>query len=149
GFTSNDAELILRGAQDNRISVVDTARGQLVRDFPTMAVDKSYGWCLSPDGATGLIRAAAPEIRVGDGRTGKELPSLTGHKIWARAIAFTADGKTLLTGGGDDYVLVRDWPSGKVRKRIDLGRGGVEAMIVTEDGRTLTVLFGWEKALHR
>src|SRR5262249_39740875 len=52
GFTSNNAELILRGAKDNRISVVDTARGQLVRDFPTMQLDKSHGCCLSPDGTT-------------------------------------------------------------------------------------------------
>jgi RNA polymerase sigma factor (sigma-70 family) len=149
GFSANNAELVLRRTEDNRVCVVDVARGKMVRDFGTMERDKTYECYLSPDGSTVLIGAYAADVRMWDVKTGKELPSLTGHKQWARVITFGPDGKTLITGGNDGYVLVRDWPSGKVRKQIDLGRGSVEEMAVTADGRTLTVLFWWETALHR
>jgi RNA polymerase sigma factor (sigma-70 family) len=150
GFTSANAELILRGSENNRIYVVDAARGKLARNFPTMPQKESPGGIhLSPDGTTVLVGGYMPQVRVWDVKSGKELQALTGHKEWARKIAFSPDGKTLVTGGNDDYVLVRDWPSGKVRKRIDLGRGYVGDLFVTADGRTLTVLFWWEKTLER
>jgi RNA polymerase sigma factor (sigma-70 family) len=149
GFTPDGAELVLLATKDNRVIVVDTARGRQVREFPTAGRDAFYNSDLSPDGSAVVAGGYAPDVRRWDVKTGKELPALTGHKKWARMIAFSADGKTLVTGGSDDFVLVRDWPSGKVRKRIDLGRGGVGDLLVSDDGRTLTVLFWWEKALHR
>jgi RNA polymerase sigma factor (sigma-70 family) len=149
GFTPNYAELILRDAEDNRIYTVETATGNVVRNFPTLSPKESSGVHLSPDGTTVLLGGYTQQIRAWNVKSGKELPALTGHKEWARSIAFSPDGKTLVTGGNDDYVLVRDWPSGKVRKRIDLGRGFVGDLLVTADGRTLTVLFWWEKTLER
>jgi RNA polymerase sigma factor (sigma-70 family) len=150
GFTANSTQLIVQGCRDGTIYVVDTAEGQVVRQFP---VDLKGHWgaaWLSPDGTTVLMHLQTPDIRQWDLKTGKELPPLTGHKQPISTLAYSLDGKTLVSAGTDAYVLVRDWPSGKVRRQFDLGRGRpVYHLFVSADGRTLNVLFRQEKTLHR
>jgi RNA polymerase sigma factor (sigma-70 family) len=120
GFTSELAELVLRESKGNRVHLVDTATGK-ARSFPT--ADHAQGEVLAPDGSVLVLGTSSPAVRVWDLKTGEERTPLGGHKEWARRFAFTPDGKTLVTAGNDPFLLVRDWPSGKVRKRIDLGRG--------------------------
>lgn len=148
GFTPGSAELVLRAAKDNRIDVVDTAKGVVVRSFPTMA-EQVEGQALAPDGSAVILGTYAAKVRVWDLKTGKERAPLEGHKEWARRFAFTPDGKTLVTGGNDPYLLVRDWPSGVIRKRVELGRGAVQSLFVSGDGKYADVLFWWESALAR
>jgi WD40 repeat protein len=148
GFTPGSAELVLRAAKDNRIDVVDTDRGVVTRSFPTMA-EQVDGQALAPDGSAVILGTYASKARVWDLKTGKERAPLEGHKEWARRFAFTPDGKTLVTGGNDPYLLVRDWPSGVARKRVELGRGAVQSLFVSGDGKYADVLFWWESALAR
>ncbi len=82
-------------------------------------------------------------------KTGKETAPLQGHVKWARCSAFTPDSKTLVTGGNDPFLLIRDWPSGEVRKRVEHGRGTVQELFVSEDGRYVDVKFWSEMALAR
>jgi RNA polymerase sigma factor (sigma-70 family) len=151
GFTPGNAQLVLRATQDSRIYGVDTARGKVVRSFPTL---RGSEWChcaaLAPDGAAVVMATGSAQIRRWDVKTAKERPPLTGHKEVVWVFAFAPEGKTLVSGGADPYVLVRDWPSGKVRRRLELGRGGAfQTMFVSSDGRTVNLLFWWEKTLHR
>src|SRR5207247_5151819 len=78
-------------------------------------------------------------VRTWDVATGKELPSLGGHQKWARSFAISRDNKTILTGGPDSFIQVWDWPSGKLRRRIELPRSNVGTMHVTSDGRRAVV----------
>jgi WD40 repeat protein len=80
--------------------------------------------------------------------TGKELPSLGGHSAHARRCAFSRDGSLVVTAGQDPFVLVRDWPSGKLRRRIDLEAGRhADRVAFTADGKRLRlVLWGDEAA---
>jgi RNA polymerase sigma factor (sigma-70 family) len=116
---------------NNRVMLRDRDTGRIRRSFLTPG-----GPYLSPDGKTALCGTGGPAVRVWDVATGKELPPLGGHERQAHHFAFSRDGKTLLTGGQDSYVLVRDWPAGKPRRRIDLEPGrSIGHLGVSMDGR--------------
>jgi RNA polymerase sigma factor (sigma-70 family) len=146
GFTPGAAELVLRGAKGNRIHVIDTTTTNEVRSFATTS-EQIDGEVLAPDGSAVILATYSPKARVWGLKSGKERAPFEGHTEWVRRSAFTPDGKTLVTCGNDSYLLVRDWPSGKVRARIDLGRGAVQDLSVTGDGRTVDVRFWSESAL--
>jgi WD40 repeat protein len=111
------------------------ATGELVRKLPSHRRGV-YGVAFSSDGtrlASGGLAAIVEgkrvdgELTVWDLRTGKELWTRGGHTGAVGALAFSADGKTLASGGGrfDGKVKLWDVASGK-----DLGTLGVEAEIV-------------------
>jgi WD40 repeat protein len=45
-------------------------------------------------------------IKLWDLSTGQELCTLTDHTSWIHAIAFTPDGQTLVSGGGDNIINI-------------------------------------------
>ena len=64
---------------------------------------------------------------------------LAGHESWARAIAFSADGQTLVTGGYDGKLIW--WPATAEKpepiRKIDAHTGWVRALAVSPDGKLL------------
>jgi WD40 repeat protein len=144
GFTPDNAELILRGAKDNRIRVVNVVRRAVVRDFSTVTPGERSDARLFPDGTVVLIYGKPSQVRIWDVKRGKERPAPPGPWEGTRNFAFSLNGNTLVTRDNDGCVLVRDWPSGSVHKQIDLGRS-VQDLFVTADGRTLTVQFYEER----
>ncbi len=79
-------------------------------------------------------------MRSWDLATGKERPALLGHVEPVRMIALAADGRTLVTGGGDPFILVWDWPEGKLRRRIDLRSSrSVAHLELCADGKRVEV----------
>src|SRR5207244_11968489 len=85
---------------------------------------------------------------VWDIATGKERAPLAGHKEATWCLAFSRDGKTVATSGSDPFVLVRDWPSGKVMCKIAVRPRGIAAMAISGDGQRLEALYWGEQALH-
>jgi WD40 repeat protein len=147
GFLDGGKTLVLRGG-DNTIYLFERATGKQRRSFPTLPRAEECG--LAPDGSAVLFSEQynSPSVRVWDIATGKERPALDGHKKWTRWFPFSPDGKTVVTGGNDPFVLVRDWPAGKVVRTIDLGRGDIQRMTVAGAPPRLEVLFWGEQALH-
>jgi WD40 repeat protein len=52
-------------------------------------------------------------VKVWDAATGKETLSLTGHTSWVSSVAFSPDGKRIVSGSQDGTVKVRDAATGK------------------------------------
>ena len=108
GFTDGGNAVVACGNNDRNVYVIDRATGKDLRSFPTVPANEFQGCTVSPDGASILFGRYGPTIRVWELATGKERPPLEGHKQWARRVAFSRDGKTLVTGGNDPFVLVRN-----------------------------------------
>jgi RNA polymerase sigma factor (sigma-70 family) len=152
GFTPGNRHLILRGYNDSAIVIVDTARGKIVRTIATQLFDRGREALLSPDGRAVVMKLVNPgETVVWDLNSGKPLPPAEDRGKRLEAWAFSPDGKTFVCAVPSDrtQVIVRDWPSRKVRRRFELGRSGVSSLFVSADNRTVNVLFGREQTLHR
>ena len=94
--------------------------------------------------ATGVNSPRFGDIRNGplqlwDGRSGKLIRTLRPQRkqqFIVYSLAFSGDGRTLASGGGD--MLVRLWnvPTGRERRLIPFG-GYVTALAISRDGRRL------------
>jgi WD40 repeat protein len=98
---------------------------------------------LSPDGKT-LVSGSNQDTRVKlwDVATGKLKQTLEGNKGWIAAVAFSADGKHIVTSGGADgggEVIVWDGPSGKRLRTLPVTGTGVPTVAISPDGKTLAV----------
>jgi RNA polymerase sigma factor (sigma-70 family) len=109
-------------------------------------VDMPWGEAaaLSADGKL-LAVAAVPNdstIHLWEVDTGKHLRQFQGLQLRIRALAFAADGRTLVSGSMDKKVLVWDTDTGKEICRMDVGHP-VEGIAVSPDGKTLAAA-GWD-----
>ncbi len=148
GFTDGGAAIVLRGNSDPAVYVLDRATGEQRKTFRTIGRDEARGFALAPDGTCVLVGTSGATVRVWDLATGREQPQLAGHRQGATLVAFAPDGKTLATGGADRGVLLREWPSRELIRRIDTAGRGIERMAIAGDGRRLQVLFWGSRALH-
>jgi WD40 repeat protein len=80
-------------------------------------------WCcaVSPDGRVVALGEAGGEIPLLDLATGKELRRLRGHSGPVCSLAFSLDGKVLVSGGCDSTVLVWGVPDRMRPPAVPLG----------------------------
>jgi RNA polymerase sigma factor (sigma-70 family) len=105
---SPDGRLIAFGSQHDMIAVHELAGGAELWRVEKLA--RGVG-CLafSPDGRTLAWGSQVdPKIHLTEVATGKERQAFTGHRGGAVSLTFSADGKTLVSGGGDTTLLVWD-----------------------------------------
>lgn len=67
---------------------------------------------------------------------------LTGHRFWVNSVAFSADGKTLASGGGEvrpgtGEIILWDVVAGRPREALPVSDDPVQAVAFTPNGRTL------------
>lgn len=149
GYTADSKSLLLHGGDSNDIFEFDAARGRVQRTIPTLPPGAWANVAASPDGAAIVVGTPETTFRVWDRATGKESPALGDYPKWkATMVAFARDGTRLVTGGGRTAHL-REWPSGKIIRALDLGREGiVHQWTFSGTGERLEVLFRGEKTLH-
>jgi WD40 repeat protein len=100
---------------------------------------------VSPDGgrvATGSGQPLQPEkeeadfsVRLWDLRSGKELQRFLGHKHWVMSVAFSPDGRRILSGSYDNTVRLWEVDGGKL---LHVFRGHTErvrSVAYAPDGR--------------
>jgi RNA polymerase sigma factor (sigma-70 family) len=95
---------------------------------------------ISPDGRTAAL-ATNTAIYLVDPSTGRELRKLPGHG-GPTCLAFSADSRTLASGGWDHVVRLWDVADGKERLKIE-GLGHVNSVALAPDGRRVAAVQGW------
>jgi RNA polymerase sigma factor (sigma-70 family) len=124
------------------VYVFDRATGAQFRCFTPMTRESARSHTLSPDGAYLFVGGAGKAVRVFETMTGKEREPLGGHADWtACASACSADGRTVATGSKSP-IRIWDWPSGKLRRTIDVIPGDMYHIGLSPDGKRLEVI-GW------
>jgi RNA polymerase sigma factor (sigma-70 family) len=96
----------------------------------------------APGGKT-LAVAGNQGITLWDPHTGKSLRRLAGHGGWVSAVAFSADGRLLVSGGADGTVCLWDPADGKRVRQFPALRGEITGLALTPAGQYLVTAGGW------
>ena len=139
---SPDSRTLAAGARDGIIPLWDVKTGQLLRELHGLSdVRDVRAVGFSRDGkvlATGDYdnKQSLPVIRLWDAATGKELRRIEGRFHGIESLAFSADGKTVITSGSDN--IIRLWDVATGTEQAPRGNQGyVGDVTLSPDGRTL------------
>jgi WD40 repeat protein len=104
---------------------------------------KVFAMAFSRDGSR-LALASGKDIQICDAKTGQNPIFLNGHRVQVRALAFSPDGKLLVSGAGDANPFNRvfelklwDAIEGKFLADLKGHAGVVNSVVFMPDGKTL------------
>jgi WD40 repeat protein len=125
-FVRDDFYTLAGGMDGQQLAVLEIPgepRGAFLLDGATGQVmqtcyDKEHGSgplsvTISPDDNTLAVGYAPYDIILWDARTGARQKLLKGHSNWVVSLAFSTDGKRLISGAGDSTVRVWEVETGK------------------------------------
>jgi WD40 repeat protein len=133
-----DGHTILTGSKNSNATLWDLATGLPIRKFthrfPVVSV------AFSPDGHLALT-GSWDYARLWDVATGHELKTLEGHLGGFSAVAFSRDGRALLTGSDhqDSSAKLWDVATGEVRQTFRGYSTPVRTVVFSPDGTTLHI----------
>jgi WD40 repeat protein len=131
-----DGTTLLSVSRD-RIRLWESGTGKLIREFRPPR-DSIQAAALSARGTHVAAAAYEGTVVVWDIATGRELHAFQGHRARVNALAFSRDGRTLVSGGGDT-VLLWDAVGRTVRRRLGERGTTAERLAFLPDGKTLVV----------
>jgi WD40 repeat protein len=144
-----DGKTLFTGYEANFVRFWDIATGRPLR---TIRVAEKYYTCraVSPDGKL-LAIGDFEGIRLLDMASGKEIRKISTPMV--SALAFTPDGKGLLSGDGnvgakETGVHVWDVATGTERHRLLCHKQEVAFVAATPDGKTLISASRWDHKIH-
>src|SRR5207253_247950 len=101
--------------------------------------------CFSSGGKT-IVAAVGSSLLLVDSATGKTTKTLGKHDKPIRALALTADGKTMASGGEDRVIKLWDVDKGEEIRSLQQG-GVVYSLAFSPDGKRLLSSAGTEAVL--
>ena len=122
---------------NNVIRLWDTGTGKL-RDTLD-GYEEILALTFSPDGTMLASSGGWPEYPIQLWNlTNRQLQdTLFGHTSWTFALAFSADGKTLISGSEDSTVRLWDVHTGELKCILEEHGDDVNAVVLSPDGKTL------------
>ena len=90
----------------------------------------------SPDG-TRLAVASSIGIWLYDPHNGQALDLLTTHTDYVNSVAFSPDGRTLVSGSKDGIIRLWDTQTGILRQSLTGHTGSVSSVVFSSDGTSL------------
>src|SRR2546426_5834492 len=107
------------------------APGELVSSMMDREIVAGEGSAFSPDGRLGA-RGHGRVVRVWDIATGEDTAEFLGHTSDVSSLAFTADGRSLVSGGRDGAIRV--WNLAARKESVALiALGATDFVVVTPD----------------
>jgi WD40 repeat protein len=132
---SKDGRQALSCSGDATIRLWDLENAAELRRLDGQAPIQSMA--LSPDERYVLGGSSSGTAKLWDAQTGQAIKSFPWHARAIKSVAFSPDGKYLLTGGDkhDGTVILSDLASGQVIRRFTFTAFGVSAVAFTPDGK--------------
>jgi WD40 repeat protein/serine/threonine protein kinase len=103
---SDDGKTVVTKSSDGTVKYCDLL-GQVLRVGPKAPFGKWAALAISPDKRRAAIADKTPIVQLWDIASGK-IDSLTGQTRAAAAVAFSSDGRTLISGGSDGLIDIWD-----------------------------------------
>jgi WD40 repeat protein len=142
-----DGRQLVSASNDKTVRVWDLATGKTIRIIRGESAPGSWGTiftiALSPDARWlavggymhGNDRAIASAVRLYDFATGKLVALLKGHSQVVFALAFSPDGKRLISGSGDTTAIIWDLATRRQVFRLSGHTEAIKAVAFTNDSR--------------
>jgi WD40 repeat protein len=120
---SPDGQMAVTGAFDGYVRLWDLGKQ---KDIPIhRKVELAQSIAVAPDDRTFATGHQGGKIRLWDAATGKEIGVLDKHQHGVPAMAFSLDGKLLLSGGWDHVAIVWDIAQRKEIQQFRAHKGPV------------------------
>ncbi len=115
----------------------DPTQTHLAKD---LAHDRPLVTCrFAPTGSMAFAGSEDESIVGWNVETGEKV-QLKGHESWVFALDLTADGQTLVSGGGDGRLIWWAVGADAPMRRIDAHRGWINAVTIHPDGSTVATV---------
>jgi WD40 repeat protein len=131
GALSDDGKTALSGSKDGSLILWDVPTGTIIREFEYPSAINS----VALNGSQALTGSADGSVILWDTTTGKEIRRFEGHHAPVRAVAFSPDGQTILSAGGNVQV----GPDRAIDNRIILWNATTGELIRQFEGHTAPV----------
>jgi WD40 repeat protein len=132
---SEDGDRILTGSWDKTCILYNARTGKAVKQLDPPHYGRIWSVALSPDGNTAAVAGDHPYIRLWDLEKLTIKKELQGHSQAAVALAFSARGDRLLSGGWDNSAIIWDLEKGMSAKVLPNQGGRVEGVAYSADGK--------------
>jgi WD40 repeat protein len=137
---SPDGAILVSSGQDREILLWDAIAGARVRSIGQPGSNPVQVVAYSPRGkhvAVGEVSGSPQAVTLVDSATGEIVSRLAGHDSGINALAFSPDGQTLATAGGDRTIKFWNVNDGSELATLNEGVGCVRSISFSPDGNWL------------